>query len=108
MHRETVVQRSPGGTATDALRAGAGAAAANNSLAIAGPCSSTPALALAPLVDAAKVPVMLTTAGTPELIGPEWIFRGSIPQAYYVGRVIQVLAGMGIKKLYVIWQTDNP
>jgi branched-chain amino acid transport system substrate-binding protein len=84
------------------------AIASSNAVAFIGPCSSVPALAIAPLIDDGKVPQVIAEAGQTTLTGPEYAFRAGIPQPYFAGRVIQVLKAKGIKSVYMIDDVSNP
>jgi branched-chain amino acid transport system substrate-binding protein len=77
-------------------------------LAIVGPCSSVVATAIAPLIDAAKLPVVYSTAGSDGIIDPQYAFRGGMPMAYFTGRVVQVMKGKGITRVYALYASDNP
>lgn len=84
------------------------AIADSDALAFVGPCSSTVGLAFAPLLDDAKIPQVVSNAGGNYLVAPEWAFRAGIDQVRYMGRVMQVLKGRGVKSVYLIEGNDNP
>jgi ABC-type branched-subunit amino acid transport system substrate-binding protein len=84
------------------------AAADSNAVAMTGPCSSVPALAIYQLIDAAKLPWVITTAGLPELVGPKYAFRAGIAPQFYAASEMQVLAGLGKKTVFILHQDDNP
>jgi branched-chain amino acid transport system substrate-binding protein len=80
----------------------------SSAIAVAGPCSSTVATAIAPLLDPAKVPVVYSTASAHGILDPEFAFAGGLAEQFYAGRVVQVMKGKGIKTVYVMNASDNP
>jgi ABC-type branched-subunit amino acid transport system substrate-binding protein len=77
-------------------------------VAIVGPCSSVGGSAVKPLLDAAKIPLVYTTAGAPDLVEPAYAFRGGSPFAYFHVREAQVMKGKGVKNVYALYSGDNP
>jgi ABC-type branched-subunit amino acid transport system substrate-binding protein len=80
----------------------------SNAVAFIGPCSSTVGLAFSQLLDAAKIPQVISNAGSSALPTPEFAFRAGIPEPFYDGRVVHVLKGRGVKTVYLLEGIDNP
>jgi ABC-type branched-subunit amino acid transport system substrate-binding protein len=76
-------------------------------LAIVGPCNSTVAAAIQPMVDQGGIPQVISYASGLEYVEPELAFRGSIPAPYFSGGVMRVLADRGIKRVFIAGDFTN-
>lgn len=77
-------------------------------VAIGGVCNGVGATPIEQLIDQVKIPEVISTAGTPDLVGPEWAFRAGIPQYYFDHLVGGVLKDAGAKTAYIIHASDSP
>lgn len=70
--------------------------------------SSSMALAMAPVAQKAKMPMLAVQSGDPELLQiGEYIYRPTAPQPVYHELQAQYLEDQGVKKVAVLYNTDN-
>lgn len=66
------------------------------------------ALAMAPIAQRAKVPFVVTIAGSPGVVETgEYIYRATAPQSAYHVNQVKHLANKGVKRLAVIYASDS-
>jgi branched-chain amino acid transport system substrate-binding protein len=82
--------------------------ASQNPAGLVGLCLSNVADAVIPLVDSAKMPLVITTAAGSTLVDGKYRFRGEIPQTAYAGETIDYLAAHGVKTIGAVYSSSNP
>jgi branched-chain amino acid transport system substrate-binding protein len=66
------------------------------------------ALAMAPIAQRAKVPFLVTIAGSPGVVETgEYIYRATSPQSAYHVTQVKHLANQGVKRLAVVYASDS-
>lgn len=76
--------------------------------AILGPVTSAQALAVAPLAQKAKMPIIFTQSGSDGVVVGDYTFRATAPMASYYGDLAGAfLKSKGVKTLSVIYDSSN-
>ena len=87
----------------------ASAAASTNVDAIFGPVLSTEAVAVAPIVESAKIPTIFTQAGGPGVVTPGgYVFRVTAPQSDYQPNLVKYLAAHNVKTVTMLYDSTVP
>jgi ABC-type branched-subunit amino acid transport system substrate-binding protein len=87
----------------------ASAAADSNTDAIFGPVLSTEAVAVAPIVESAKIPTIFTQAGGPGVVTPGgYVFRVTAPQSEYQPKMVAYLKSKGVKTVTMLFDATVP
>jgi len=87
----------------------ASAAASTNVDAIFGPVLSTEAVAVAPIVESAKIPTIFTQAGGPGVVTPGgYVFRVTAPQSEYQPKMVSYLKAQGVKSVTMLYDSTVP
>ena len=77
--------------------------------AIFGPVSSQEAVAVAPIGQSAKVPMIFTQAGSQGVVDAgDYVFRVTSPQAYYQPKMSRYLKAQGVKTVSFIYNSTVP
>lgn len=75
--------------------------------AIVGPCVTTVAQGIAPLVDREEVPLNITTAAATDIVAPEFAYRTGGPQQTYAAQTADLLAERGVESIAIVYTNDN-
>jgi branched-chain amino acid transport system substrate-binding protein len=87
----------------------ASSAADTNVDAIFGPVLSTEAVAVAPIVESAKIPTIFTQAGGPGVVTPGgYVFRVTSPQSDYQPKMVDYLHAHGVKTVTMLYDATVP
>jgi branched-chain amino acid transport system substrate-binding protein len=76
--------------------------------AIFGPVSSGPAVAVAPLADKAKMPIVFTQAGSEGVVIGDYTFRATPPMSSYYPLIADYLKDKNIKSISVVYNAAFP
>jgi branched-chain amino acid transport system substrate-binding protein len=104
---DLVSKDTAGNTQTAAAEVTEGIADAST-VAILGTVSSAQSIAVAPLAQNAKIPIVFTQSGSDGTILGDYTFRVTPPQPSYYSKVLEYLKAKNVKKVAVIYNTTTP
>lgn len=76
--------------------------------AILGTVTSAQSIAIAPLAQAAKVPIVFTQSGSEGTLVGEYTYRATAPMATYYDQAGEYLQQQGVKTLGILYNSANP
>lgn len=98
-------------TATDPRKASAAMsdAASSDAVSTIFGCSSAEAVAIAPIAQDEKIPLVAVQSGTAGVVDAgDYVFRTTAPQASYHKKQVDYWQSKGITSVAIAYQTDNP
>ncbi|MGO4689484.1 ABC transporter substrate-binding protein [Glaciibacter sp. 2TAF33] len=104
----TIDLKDPAGVAQNAASQVSAAIADPDVAAILGPVLSDQGLAVNPIANKGKIPIIYTQAGTDGVADDQWNFRATPPLPTYFPNVGPYLKSKGAKTVGIIYQSDNP
>lgn len=75
---------------------------------VVGPCLGISGNAVAPIAQQEKMPEVITTASGTEIQNTPYVLRAGIKQQVYAGKVIELLAKRGVKKIAFFYESSSP
>ncbi|MDI9896130.1 ABC transporter substrate-binding protein [Rhodococcus sp. IEGM 1381] len=76
--------------------------------AILGTVTSSQSIAVAPLAQAAKIPIVFTQSGSEGVLVGEYTYRATAPMATYYEQAGEYLQSEGVKTLGILYNSANP
>jgi branched-chain amino acid transport system substrate-binding protein len=101
-------KKDTGGNAQTAATQVSAAIADKSINAIFGPVSSGPAVAVAPIADKAKMPIVFTQAGSEGVVIGDYTFRATPPMSSYYPKIVDYLKEKNVKSLSVVYNAAFP